>query len=354
MKTYRTAIIGMRGIGSNLTKPPANPVLGQLVPTSHVENYAFLPETELVAVCDLVPDLLEGFRRDFGAALPNVNIYTDYREMLSKEQIDILSVATSDHVHAQMTIDGVDAGVKGILCEKPIATTLADADRMIEACERANVPIIIHHNRRWEPEYQQALKLVRSGEIGELRLVLAHLGGRRALLFRNGTHLIDLVCFFAGADPDWLVAELDDHFRDYGPRYADDGGREGKNDPGCSAYVHFQNGVRAFINISKNTPQNFELELVCETGRVRIGRHIAEVWRMSEPWQAAVSRLEPQHTTRINLLAAIPELIDMIETGRRECTSSAQDGRRALSIILGILQSNLAGSSRIEFPIQDM
>jgi predicted dehydrogenase len=354
MKTYRTAIIGMRGIGSSVAKPPPNPVLGQLIPASHVENYALLPQTELVAVCDLVPDLLEGFRRDFGATLPNVNIYADYREMLSKERIDILSVATSDHVHAQMTVDGVEAGAKGILCEKPIATTLADADRMIAACERAGVPLMIHHNRRWEPEYQQARELIRSGEIGELRLVFATLGGPRAMLFRNGTHLIDLLCFFADADPAWVMGDLDDHFRDYGPRYAGTGGRDATTDPGCSAYVHFENGVRAFINISKNAPQNFELELVCENGRIRIGRHVGEVWRMSPPWQASVSRLQPEQTTRINLLAAIPELIDMIETGRRECTSSARDGRRTLSIILGILHSNVAGSSRIDFPIQDM
>ena len=354
MKTYRTAIIGMRGIGSSVAKPPPNPVLGQLIPASHVENYALLPQTELVAVCDLVPDLLEGFRRDFGATLPNVKTYADYREMLSKERIDILSVATSDHIHAQMTVDGVEAGAKAILCEKPIATTLADADRMIEVCERAGVPLMIHHNRRWEPEYQQARELIRSGEIGELRLVFATLGGPRAMLFRNGTHLIDLLCFFADADPAWVMGDLDDHFRDYGPRYAGTGGRDATTDPGCSAYVHFENGVRAFINISKNAPQNFELELVCENGRIRVGRNVGEVWRMPPPWQAFVSRLQPEQTTRINLLAAIPELIDMIESGRREGTSTAQDGRRALSIILGILQSNVAGSSRLDFPIQDM
>ena len=353
MKTYRTAIIGMRPIGSGPAKAPANPVLGQLIPTSHVANYAILPQTELVAVCDLVPDLLEDFRRDFGATLPNVNVYTDYREMLSKERIDILSVATSDHVHAQMTVDGVEAGAKGILCEKPIATTLEDADRMIETCERAGVPLMIHHNRRWEPEQQQARELIRSGEIGKLRLVIATLGGPRALLFRNGTHLIDLVCFYADADPAWVMGDLDDHFRDYGPRYAGSGGRDATTDPGASAYVHFSNGVRAFINISKSAPQTFELELVCENGRIRIGRHIGEVWRISPPWQASVSRLEPEQTTRFNLLAAIPELIGLIEHGG-ECTSTAQDGRRALSIILGVLQSNVAGSSRIDFPIEDM
>ena len=107
MKTYRTAIIGMRGIGGAPAQASANPVLGQIVPASHTANYAYLPQTELVAVCDLVPDLLESFRRDFGETLPNVKTYADYREMLAKERIDILSVATSDHVHAQMTIDGV-------------------------------------------------------------------------------------------------------------------------------------------------------------------------------------------------------------------------------------------------------
>ena len=56
--------------------------------------------------------------------------------MLEGEDLDVLTVATSDHLHTKIVIDGAESGVKGIFCEKPIATTLEDADAMIAACER--------------------------------------------------------------------------------------------------------------------------------------------------------------------------------------------------------------------------
>jgi hypothetical protein len=75
--------------------------------------------------------------------------------------------------------------------------------------------------------------------------------GTRAMLFRNTTHVVDMLCFLVDADPQWLVAELDDQWSDYPPHYAGDGGKDPATDPGVSAYVHFQNGVRAFINCSQ-------------------------------------------------------------------------------------------------------
>ena len=110
--------------------PAALPVLGEIMPHSHVGAYAAVPSTEVVAVCDLAPARLEEFRRSWSARFPQARCYTDYREMLARERVDLLSVVTSDDRHAQIVVDAVEAGVRGILCEKPIATTLADADRI--------------------------------------------------------------------------------------------------------------------------------------------------------------------------------------------------------------------------------
>jgi predicted dehydrogenase len=350
--TYRAAIVGLTGIAAGPKRPAPDPVLGEVMPHSHAAAYAIIPRATVVAVCDLVPSLVEQFRQDWGAAFPDARGYTDYRKMLEREQIDLLSVVTSDHRHAQIVVDAAGAGVKGIFCEKPIATTLADADRMIDACNAHNVPLLIDHTRRWYPEYLEARRLIRSGAIGAPKRIVATLGGPRAMLFRNGTHLIDAICFFAESDPEWVSGELDDEHREYGPRYAGDGGRDPASDPGGSGYIHFENGVRALVNASKGTLSNFEIDVIGEAGRVRLGSHVAEIWRTDRDGQVVVGPLRPPQTTRGNLVAAIEELIGLVEHGGRP-SCSGEDGRRVLSILLGILQSSADGGRRLPFPVYD-
>jgi predicted dehydrogenase len=352
MTTYRAAIVGLTGIAAEPSQPAALPFLGELMPHSHAAAYAHLPRTTVVGYCDLVPERLEEFRRNWGSAFPEARGYTDYREMLGAERVDLLSVVTSDHRHAQIVVDAVEAGVRGIFCEKPIATTLADADRIIAACAARNVPLLIDHTRRWYPEWIEAREQVRRGAIGKLQRIVATLGGPRAMLFRNGTHLLDMVCYFAESEPSWVVGELDDEHREYGPRYAGDGGRDPATDPGGSAYIHFANGVRALVNASKGTVPNFELELVGETGRLRIGTHAGELRRPDEAGRPMASPLPRPRTTRAYLVAAIAELIDLVEHGGAP-SSSGDDGRRVLSILLAILQSSASGGRRIDFPIHD-
>lgn len=352
MQTYRAAIVGLTGIAASPPSAAPDPVLGQIVSHSHAGGYASVPNTEVIAVCDLVPALLDNFNQQWSGIIPPAKGYTDYRQMLAEQEIDLLSVVTSDNRHAQIVVDAVEAGVKGIYCEKPIATTLADADRMIAACEAHNVPILINHTRRWFPDFVEARRLVRSGAIGSLRRIVATLGGERAMLFRNGTHLVDTVCFFAESEPLWLVAELDEEHADYGPRYAGDGGRDASTDPGASAFVHFENGVRAFINASKGTPKNFEIDLIGTEGRIRIGADIAEWSEYLPDGRLATGRIAIPPTTISDAGAAIRELIGLIEHGGTPSSSSA-DGRRTLSILLGILQSSAERSCRIDFPVTD-
>jgi predicted dehydrogenase len=352
MPPYRAAIIGLTGIATALAPTAPDPVLGTGVPRSHAASYASIPETTVVAACDLVPSLVDRFHQEWGSVFPEARGYTDYRRLLAEQSIDLLSVVTSDHRHAQIVIDGVAAGVKGIFCEKPIATTLADADRMIAACQAGNVPLLINHTRRWYPDFVEARRLVRAGAIGTVRRIVATLGGPRAMLFRNGTHLIDAVCFFAESDPAWLMAELDDEHAGYAPRYTGDGGRDPATDPGASAYIHFQNGIRAFINASKGTDRNFEIDLIGSEGRIRLGADMGEISTRLPDGRAAVSRLATPATTWSDAGAAIRELIGLIERGGAP-SSSGTDGRRTLSILLAILQSNAAGSAKIDFPIQD-
>lgn len=352
MAQYRAAVIGLTGIGAAAAEPAAMPALGELMPHSHVGAYALLPQTEVVAVCDLLPERIAEFRAGWGDTFPRAKGYADYTAMLAAERIDLISVVTPDHRHAQIVVDAVAAGVRGVFCEKPIATTLADADRIIAACAERRVPLLVDHTRRWYPEWIAAREMVLGGEIGRLRRIVATLGGPRAMLFRNGTHLIDMACYFAASEPAWVTAELDDEHRDHPPRYAGDGGRDPATDPGGTAYLRFENGVRALVNASKDTPQRFELELVGETGVLRIGSGLFELSRLDDRGRMATVQLTPPRTTRAYLPAAVVELIALVERGGVP-TSSGQDARRVLAILLAMLQSNATGGRRVDFPVED-
>jgi predicted dehydrogenase len=120
-----------------------------------------------------------------------------------------------------------------------------------------------------------------------------------------------------------------------------------------SGIIHFENGVRGLINGSKGTMGNFEFDVVCERGRIRIGTYVSEIWRIVDGEQVAVSQLKPAPTTRGDMLGAIDELIGLIERGGAG-SSNGQDGRRVLSILLALLQSNANGGNRVSFPVQDV
>lgn len=251
-----------------------------------------------------------------------------------------------------MVVDGVESGVKGIYCEKPVATTIADAQRMIAACKAHGVPLLINHTTRWFPQYAQARELIRSGAIGQVRRVMVTGVGPRAMLFRNTTHVADMLCYLVDSDPAWLTAELDDGYENYPPRYAGDGGKEPKTDPGCSAHIHFQNGVRAFVNCSQISMNYREWDVIGEKGRIRLGALAGEMWQQLEDGRNVQTPLRPRNVARADMLAAVEELVDLVEHGGTP-SSSGEDGLRTLSILLGILQSNAAGGSKITFPIQD-
>jgi UDP-N-acetylglucosamine 3-dehydrogenase len=349
-ETYRSVLVGLTGIGSNRPAQPTDIPLYGRMPPSHAAAYHQHPQTELVGVCDLRPEALDQFQSDWGDVWPDASAYTDFKKMLQEQSPDLVSIATSDHAHAELCVLAAEAGARAILCEKPIATTLADADRMIEACAHHKIPLSIEHTRRWDPNFQEARRVLRSGELGPLRTIVVEMFSERAMLFRNGTHLVDLIPFFAEADTKWLVAELEEGFEEY-LEYSGDGGRNPDLEPYASAYLHLENGVRAFFNSYKTKFPGSQVTLTCEDGRIEVsdrgGRIIRGIshsaWSSSE-LQTGSYRCERQ-------LAAIHELIQVLEHPGTSLVSSGQEARKTLEIILAMLASNGADNSRVNLPL---
>ena len=124
---------------------------------------------EMAAVCDVYePHLEQGLEAASTGARP----FVDYRRLLEDKTIDAVIIATPDHWHAQMLVDSVDAG-KDVYVEKPLAHTIEDGFRMVEAVRRTKRVAQVGTQRRSYPLYQEAKRILDSGATGPVRLVNA-------------------------------------------------------------------------------------------------------------------------------------------------------------------------------------
>jgi predicted dehydrogenase len=350
MSTYKAVIIGLTGIGAQRVDASAQASLYGRIPQSHAAAYQAHPQTDVVAVCDIRPEMLDKFRQTWQDVWPQMHYYTDYGAMLAQEQPDVVSVVTPDHLHADITVAAANRGAKAIFCEKPIATTLVDADRMIAACAANHVLLSIDHTRRWYPAYRQARELLRSGELGPLRSMVTTLFSKRAMLFRNGAHLIDMLHFFAEADAQWVWAELEAGFEHF-DHYRGDGGHDPASEPAASGYIHFANGVRAFYESAKLAFPGAQFALTCENGRIEMTDQELMVIRHAADGKLSRTPIMPDKTEEAGLLAAVTELIHTLEHGG-ELISSGCSARKTLEVILAMLHSHALGNVRVNLPLK--
>jgi predicted dehydrogenase len=117
------------------------------------------------AVCDIWPDHLRRRARILKAYKHDVNAYEDYQEMLAKEKdLDAVIIATPDWLHARMTIDCLKAGLH-VYCEKEMSNSLEDARKMVQTAKETGKLLQIGHQRRSNPRYQTAEKLIREHKL---------------------------------------------------------------------------------------------------------------------------------------------------------------------------------------------
>ena len=125
-KQYRAALVGCSRMGAFID----NEVVGtphHVPPYSHAAGYEACDRTDLVAGTDLRPDVLEVFGERYGVGKDH--LYTDYKELIAKEQPDILSIATQPEHRADIAIYAAEHGVKALYCEKALCASLPEARR---------------------------------------------------------------------------------------------------------------------------------------------------------------------------------------------------------------------------------
>ncbi len=140
---------------------------GTIAWSAHLPAIARLRElVELVAIADVRETAAKRAAQHFGCE----SAYTDYRHLLDRADIDAVLICTPEFLHAEQAIAAAEAG-KHILCEKPMAANLAEADAMLDACRRARVTLMVGHSRRFIPRYQRIHDAIVAGEVGDVRFV---------------------------------------------------------------------------------------------------------------------------------------------------------------------------------------
>jgi myo-inositol 2-dehydrogenase/D-chiro-inositol 1-dehydrogenase/scyllo-inositol 2-dehydrogenase (NAD+) len=135
--------------------------------TVHGRNFSQrIIGAKVVAVVDSRPESAMSAAKEFGAK----NWYTDHKQALKQEDVDAVVISTPTFTHAEATIDAAEAG-KHILCEKPMALTLKEADEMIVATRRAGVKLQMGFMRRFDVEFQTAKQMIEKGVIGKMAIV---------------------------------------------------------------------------------------------------------------------------------------------------------------------------------------
>ncbi|WP_461209857.1 Gfo/Idh/MocA family protein [Desulfocurvus sp. DL9XJH121] len=177
----RAAVAGAGRIGSRLDAEGAS------APITHAGALAAHGLFELCALADTDVDLVRS-----EAARRGVRAYADVADMLRAERLDVLAVCTPTLAHAQVVEAALEHGVRAIVAEKPLTSSLAASQEVVRRCADAGVPLVVHYTRRFIPAYAQLRARILQG--GAVAATIRYAKGLR----HNGVHAADLARYLFG------------------------------------------------------------------------------------------------------------------------------------------------------------
>jgi len=301
----------------------------------HANWYRDFPMTEITAIADISEDSLKKFAEEYNVQKK----YTDYIEMLEKEKPDIVSVCTRPKQHAEITIEAAKRGVKGILCEKPMAENLGRADEMIKVCEENNVKLAIDHQLRFDGPYVTAKNLIEDGVIGSLFRIYALCAGGD--LKDNATHTIDLMRYIHNDTPiEWVIGQIE--------RIGDPKRYELDSEQFALGYMKFADNVRGIIEVGDDTaPGYHHIYLYGTEGEIELGVPGGPGIRIKNRQSAGEWVIpEVKHES-----GPVEDLVDSIENDRLH-RSSGYQGRATHEVIMAIYESSRR-RKRVRLPLEE-
>lgn len=323
---------------------------------------------EFVAVCDIIPEQMEKLLEKHGLERDNsIKRYTDYKQMIAENKIDLIGIATESGNHAEVALYCIEQGIH-LIIEKPIAMSIRDADEIIKRSEEKNVKVAACHQNRFNVAVQEMRKAVEAGRFGKLSHGSIHVRWNRnegyysqapwrgkwasdgGALMNQCIHGIDLLRWMMGDEVEEVYGATRQQFHDY--LEAEDIGM---------AVVKFKNGAIATIEGTTNVyPQNLEetLYLFGEKGTVKLGgksTNNIDIWDFSDETEDDTRNkgLEEQ-TSNVygnGHTSLYADVIDAISNDRTPYVD-AQAGRNALEMVLAIYKSQKTGMP-VKLPLKD-
>jgi len=195
----------------------SSPYRGALIGCGHVSQFhlmawSCIAEAEIVAVSSRTREKAEQRAAEFNVPA----VHTDYRAMLDAESLDFVDIATPPVVHLEMVAEAAGRGLN-VLCQKPVAATLAELREMIRICDQAGVLFMVNENCRFQPWFRKMKTLLDEGAIGRsyyanflnrarTTLPVMHEGGQKGLFvsmprfitFELGVHYLDTLRYLFG------------------------------------------------------------------------------------------------------------------------------------------------------------
>lgn len=323
---YTAALIGCGKIGSLFADDPL--MKGDVF--SHAEAYSVCADTELIAVVDTD----EAARKRCKERWNVQQSYSSPSELMENAKPDIVSVATPTSTHYSVLVELLTGTnkPKAILAEKPLASTIEEAQKVVELAKANGVLLVVMHMRRYANNMRKLRDFIRSGGIGEIRNVSGWLTKGTV---HNGTHWFDLLRYLVG-EVSWV--------------HGIDSLCEGGDDPTLDVAMGLANGKLATMRSAEHA--NFticEMDIMGTLGR-------AQITDSSYRVDISVAKSSPRYTGYTELvplpvdmgdrkdvmLHAVEDIVHCLNT-RALPQSTGEDGVAALRIALAAHESSRTG-----------
>jgi predicted dehydrogenase len=299
--------------------------------------FAADPRTEVVGVFDRGAETRAQFVDCWGP----VPAFDDYPAMLRAVEPEVVCIATRQTAHAEQIEQAAAAGARGVLCDKPLATSMAEVDRIVAAARQRGLAFAFGLDRRWVRYYQALTAAIRDGAIGEVRTVVAY---GMPNLINHGPHWYDRVLALAGdAEVESVSGWVD-------PLAGEPADSRRWQDPPGSGQIRFANGVEGYLT-ARNFVAGFDMsfDVVGSGGRIVVHSDGRET-RVWAPEPLALPTLGPGQgppwADAPPWPAAVADLFDALAAGR-PTGCDVEHARRASEVGFAIHQSSRQAGRRV-------
>ncbi|MFN8526197.1 MAG: Gfo/Idh/MocA family oxidoreductase [Chloroflexota bacterium] len=211
----------------------------------HARGWQGVPEVELAAIADTNEEALAEFGDFFN--VPPQHRYADYRQMLAAERPDFVDVCSWHGLHAEMTIAAAPFRPRLITTQKPMALSLGECNRMLTACDREGVKLMVAHQRRHHPAWIESRRLIDQGQIGKPLAIIIDSG----TLLNVASHDVNLALYLLG-DPrvEWVMGGVE--------RTTERMERSFPCEDSAIGVIHCEGGAQILLNAALPTAHRFQ------------------------------------------------------------------------------------------------